>query len=88
MRSMICFGKSGIDPHTNYYDLESAQKFSESLEGSNVGLGMSYFLDEDQNFVVKDVFLDSPAEKAGLQTGDVITTIDGQACSQIMKAHR
>ena len=70
------------DPHTNYYDLESAQKFSESLEGSNVGLGMSYFLDEDQNFVVKDVFLDSPAEKAGLQTGDVITTIDGQACSQ------
>lgn len=70
------------DPHTNYFDLESAQEFSQSLEGSNVGLGMSYFLDEDQNFVVKDIFLDSPAEDAGLEVGDVITMIDGQSCSE------
>ena len=30
------------DAHTNYFDLEQAKAFSSSLEGSNVGLGISF----------------------------------------------
>ena len=70
------------DPHTQYFDLESAKEFSDTLEGSNVGLGFSYFLNEDDQFVIREVFLDSPAEQAGLQKGDIITEVDGLSCSQ------
>lgn len=69
------------DPHTEYFDLESAKQFSDVLEGSNVGLGFSYFLDENDNFVLRQIFIGSPAEKAGLQKGDVITKVDGAECS-------
>lgn len=69
------------DPHTQYFDLESAKAFSDTLEGSNVGLGISYFLDDQDNFIIKEVFIDSPAEEAGLQTGDRITKVDDLLCT-------
>ena len=37
------------DAHTNYFDLEQAKAFSSSLEGSNVGLGISFYLNENKN---------------------------------------
>ena len=36
------------DAHTNYFDLEQAKAFSSSLEGSNVGLGISFYLNENK----------------------------------------
>ena len=38
------------DPHTQYFDLESAKAFSDTLAGSNVGLGISYFLNDQDIF--------------------------------------
>ncbi|MBM6765618.1 S41 family peptidase [Faecalicoccus pleomorphus] len=70
------------DPHTQYFDLESAKAFSDTLEGSNVGLGISYFLNDQDQFVIRDVFLNSPAEQAGLKKGDIITDVDGLSCEE------
>lgn len=70
------------DPHTQYFDLESAKAFSDTLEGSNVGLGISYFLNDQDQFVIRDVFLNSPAEQAGLKKGDIITDVDGLSCAE------
>ena len=65
------------DPHTNYFDLETAKAFTSSLSGSNVGVGFQFFKNRDGHLTVSQVFLDSPAEQAGLKTGDIITNVDG-----------
>ena len=70
-----------VDPHTNYFNLEQAQQFSAALEGSNVGIGFTYYTDEDKNMVVKNVFVDSPADKAGFQSGDIVEEVDGLNCA-------
>lgn len=63
------------DPHTNYFNLEEAKAFSQSLSGSNVGVGISFYRNEDDEMAVRDVFLDSTADKAGLKTGDVLVKV-------------
>ncbi|MGM9948115.1 S41 family peptidase [Floccifex sp.] len=75
---MVDFDK---DAHTNYFSLEQAQKFSSSLEGSNVGIGISLYLDENNNIVCDHIFMDSPAQKAKLKKGDIITKVDDLICS-------
>lgn len=55
------------DAHTNYFDLEQAKAFSSSLEGSNVGLGISFYLNEKNHFVVSNVYVNSTADKKGLK---------------------
>lgn len=69
------------DEHTNYFNLEQATAFSKELSGSSVGLGFSYYADEDQNLVVKQVYINSPADDAGLKPGDVITKVGDLSCS-------
>ena len=71
-----------IDPHTNYFNLEEAQSFSSSLEGSTVGIGFSYYNDANNDFVIKGIFIDSPAEHANLEKGDVIVQVDQMVCSK------
>lgn len=63
------------DPHTNYMDLEQAKAFSQSLAGSSVGIGVSYFINEDGYMQVQDVYVNGAAEKAGLKAGDVIVKV-------------
>ncbi|MDO4467319.1 MAG: S41 family peptidase [Bacillota bacterium] len=70
------------DPHTNYFNLEQAQNYSHSLAGSNVGVGFSYYLNSDNNFAIKQVFINSPAEKAGLRYRDVIVQVGDLVCAQ------
>lgn len=70
------------DKHTNYFDLETAKKFSTGLEGSNVGVGFSYYSNHDGNFVITKTFVNSPADKAGLQKGDIVTSVQDMKCSQ------
>ncbi len=63
------------DPHTNYLDYDNAQLFSSELQGSTVGLGVNYYMDENNNMVVKEVYIHSPAYKADFHPGDVITKV-------------
>ncbi len=64
-----------IDPHTNYFNLEEAQSFSSALKGSNAGIGISYYTNSEGNMVVQTVFINSTADTAGLQEGDVIVQV-------------
>lgn len=63
------------DRHTNYFNLEQAQAFSQSLAGSNVGIGVSFTQGENGQMVVRQVFINSTADRAGLQPGDEIIKI-------------
>ena len=64
------------DPHTSYMTKEESQSFSQSINMSFVGIGVQYYAGGDLN-VITNVFKDSPAEKAGLQAGDIIQRVDG-----------
>ena len=70
------------DAHTNYFNLEQAKAFSTSLEGSNVGLGISFYLNENKHFVVSNVYINSTADKKGLKPNDEIISIDDLKCSE------
>ena len=70
------------DIHTNYFNLEQAKAFSSSLEGSNVGLGISFYLNENKNFVVSNVYINSTADKKGLKPNDEIVSLDDLICSE------
>ena len=66
------------DPHTSYLELERASAFSDALAGSNVGIGVSFFTDTQDRFVVKDVYMNSAADRAGIQPGDEIVKVAKQ----------
>lgn len=60
-----------LDPHSVYMSSDQVKKANESLEGSFVGIGIEYLLQNDTIVILK-VFEDGPAAKAGLKFGDRI----------------
>ncbi|HEX6868593.1 MAG TPA: PDZ domain-containing protein, partial [Candidatus Limnocylindrales bacterium] len=66
----------GDTGHTDFMTPEERAERNESLSGSYVGIGVRIDATEDGLPRVVDVFAESPAEKAGLQAGDVIVKVD------------
>ena len=66
----------GDTGHTDFMTPEERAERSESLSGSYVGIGVRIDSTEDGLPRVVDVFAESPAEKAGIQPGDVIVKVD------------
>ncbi|WP_020399517.1 S41 family peptidase [Kordiimonas gwangyangensis] len=67
-----------LDPHSTYLNPEIYQQVRVQMEGEYGGLGIEVQM---ENGVVKVVspIDDTPADKAGIQGGDFITHIDGEA---------
>ena len=70
------------DPYTTYYTKEEMDELMEETTGNYVGIGIYMTLDIENNaiYVVKPME-GSPAEEAGIQTGDLITKVDGKEYS-------
>ena len=67
------------DPYTEYFTKEEMQEFTEETEGEYVGIGIYTIADTSRNaIVVLRTIGDSPASKAGLLTGDIITKVDDE----------
>lgn len=71
------------DRHTNYFNLEQAQAFSQSLAGSNVGIGVSFYQNDDGHMAVRQVYINSTADRAGIQPGDEIIQIGDKETSSL-----
>lgn len=70
------------DPYTEYFTKEEMKEFTEETEGEYVGIGIYTTTDTKQNaIVVLRTIGDSPASKAGLLTGDIITKVDDEEFS-------
>jgi C-terminal peptidase prc len=66
-----------LDPYTTYIDPETVAKFNQEVQGHFTGIGIQIRKDTatDQLLVVTPI-KGSPAYKAGLQAGDIITTVE------------
>jgi carboxyl-terminal processing protease len=66
---------AGLDPHSQYFDKKSFKEFRESTTGRFVGIGIEMGMEEGLVKVVSPIE-GSPAFRAGLKSGDLITKID------------
>ncbi len=66
------------DPYTSYLDAEDYQLSMGELEGSFEGIG-AYVTIEDEQLMIIAPIAGSPADRAGIQAGDMILEIDGQS---------
>lgn len=64
------------DPHTNFFTPQEAADFQDQLSGEYQGVGMIVGLKDNQLTIVSP-FKGSPAETAGLKSGDKIIEING-----------
>lgn len=67
------------DPYSNYLDAESAKNFNEGIDGEFEGIGTYVSIEENGEIVVVSPIEDSPADQAGLESGDVFLEVDGKS---------
>lgn len=66
------------DAHTAYMTEEEIQQFTQSINRNFVGIGVQYRSGDDGLHIITAIMPDSPAEKAGVQVGDIIHAVDGK----------
>lgn len=66
------------DPYTTYLDPSSSDSLDNSLNGKYEGVGIAIRQNEEGYIVIKEVYDDSPAMKAGLLEDDIIFKVDDE----------
>jgi len=72
---------AGLDPHSEYLDRQQIEDLTEDTTGSYNGLGIEVVQMDGTLRVVAPID-DSPAERAGIKSGDTIVRIDGKSVQQ------
>ena len=66
------------DPYSTFMSAETANEFNEEVEGIYHGIGAEIKLEEDKSVHIGRVFSDSPAEKSGLKTDDILIKVNNE----------
>jgi carboxyl-terminal processing protease len=70
---------ASLDPHSNYFDPKALQDFQSSMKGEEFGgLGLEVMMENGLVKVVSPID-DTPAARAGMMSGDLVTRIDETA---------
>ena len=69
---------ASLDPHSAYLDKKSFKELRESTQGKFVGLGIEVGMEDGYVKIISPIE-DSPAYRAGLKPGDLITRLDSVA---------
>ncbi|HEU4777753.1 MAG TPA: S41 family peptidase [Telluria sp.] len=84
---------AALDPHSAYLDQKAYRELREGTEGKFVGLGIEIGVSEEGYIRIVAPIEDSPAWRAGIKPGDLITRIDstvvqGMAIDEAIKKMR
>jgi len=74
---------ASLDPHSAYLDRAAWRELREGTEGKFVGLGIEIGASDEGYIKIVAPMEDSPAARAGIQAGDLISHIDGAAVQQM-----
>lgn len=66
------------DEYSEYMTKEEWEEYQTAALGNYVGIGIYMGTDKDGNTIVSAPIKDSPAEKAGIKTEDIIVEVDGE----------
>lgn len=69
---------ASLDPYTNYYPETQIEDVKILTAGHYGGIG-ALIQQRDKNVIISELYKDCPAQKSGLQPGDVILKIDGKS---------
>jgi carboxyl-terminal processing protease len=67
------------DANSAFLEPKVQEAFRDNLSNQIEGIGASLTIDENRRVVVVTPLIDSPAERAGIKSGDIITHVDGKA---------
>ncbi|MBF6025237.1 S41 family peptidase [Lysobacter niastensis] len=67
-----------LDPHSVYLEKSDAENFEEQSRGAYDGIGVELLRQPDGSLRVIAPIDETPAARAGIKAGDVITAIDGK----------
>ncbi len=67
---------SGLDSYSSYLDEDACKEMQILTEGEFFGLGIEIASEDDGFIKVTSLIENTPAEKSGIQAGDIITNID------------
>ena len=70
-----------LDPHSAYFSKEEAKAFDEQTSGAFEGIGVELEQGQENTLKIIAPIDDTPAQRAGLRSGDVIVAIDGKRIS-------
>nr|MCS5599032.1 S41 family peptidase [Rhodospirillales bacterium] len=73
-----------LDPHSSYISRDKLEIVNEQFHGKFEGIGIEFDLLSGYITVIAPV-VDSPSDRAGLQPGDKIVSIDGQDAYEITR---
>jgi len=66
------------DPYSRYLNKEEFKRMMEDTAGNFVGIGVYIAPNKNGEIVVVSPIKGTPAEKAGIKSGDIISTVDGK----------
>ncbi len=67
---------SELDPHSTYLPVEDYKQLDETSQGRYSGIGIDVGI-EGQQILIRNVITTGPADRGGINPGDIITAIDG-----------
>ena len=65
------------DPYSQYFSKEEMEALSADLNGSYKGVGVEVAANENNEIEVLNVYKGGPADKGGMQAGDILTEVNG-----------
>jgi len=71
---------ASLDPHSSYLTPKEAAAMYANTRGQFGGLGISVTMRDEGVYVIAPI-ADTPAERAGVKAGDIITHLDGEPLS-------
>lgn len=66
------------DKYTVYLDESALTSLMEHVSGNVYGIGVYVAIDDDNKIVILEAIPGSPAEAAGIQSGDILIAVDGK----------
>lgn len=71
-----------LDPYSDYFTKEEFEAFTDSIENESVGIGI-VIQKHEKGILIAEVIQSGSAVKSGIEAGDIITKINGQAADSM-----